>query len=139
VTDVKAMTSNRPYLIRAMYEWINDNGMTPHLVVDSAHPDLRVPRQAVRDGKVVLNIAPRAVAGFDVGEAYVSFHARFSGVSQEVFVPLAAVQAIYALESGQGMMLPEDNANTRSVGAAATPSPEDVPPPRKGPSLRVVK
>src|SRR3546814_1137223 len=66
------MTSNRPYLVRAMYEWINDNGMTPHLVVDSAHPDLRVPRQAVRDGKVVLNIAPRAVAGFDVGEAYVS-------------------------------------------------------------------
>jgi stringent starvation protein B len=140
VNDVKAMTSNRPYLIRAMYEWINDNGMTPHLVVDSAHPDLRVPQQAVRDGKVVLNIAQRAVAGFDVGDAYVSFHARFSGVSKEVFVPLAAVQAIYALESGQGMMLPEDNASAQGVGAQeSAPPPDDAPPPRKGPSLRVVK
>lgn len=137
MSDVKAMTSNRPYLVRAMYEWINDNGMTPHLVVDSAHPDLRVPRQAVRDGKVVLNIAPRAVAGFDVGDAWISFHARFSGASHEVFVPLAAVQAIYALESGQGMMLPEDNAGTQSVGH--TPPPDDAPPPRKGPRLRVIK
>lgn len=144
MSDAPTMTSNRPYLIRAMYEWINDNGMTPHLVVDAAHPDLRVPPQAVRDGKVVLNIAARAVAGLELGDALIRFQARFSGVSQTVLLPIAAVQAIYALESGQGMMLPEDGsmASAPSGSAAASePGPPDDAggAPRKGGHLRVIK
>lgn len=143
MTDAPTMTSNRPYLIRAMYEWINDNGMTPHLVVDAAHPDLRVPAQAVRDGKVVLNIAARAVAGLELGDAFIRFQARFAGVSQSVLLPISAVQAIYALESGQGMMLPEDGAIASSSQDPATPSepspPDDGGGPRKGGHLRVIK
>lgn len=145
MSDAPTMTSNRPYLIRAMYEWINDNGMTPHLVVDAAHPDLRVPPQAVRDGKVVLNIAARAVAGLELGDAVIRFQARFSGVSQSVLLPVAAVQAIYALESGQGMMLPDDGAMASAPSATAATPTESAPPddagggPRKGGHLRVIK
>lgn len=144
MSEAPTMTSNRPYLIRAMYEWINDNGMTPHLVVDAAHPDLRVPPQAVRDGKVVLNIAARAVAGLELGDAVIRFQARFAGVSQSVMLPIGAVQAIYALESGQGMMLPDDGALASSSQEPATPS-EPSPPddsgggPRKGSHLRIIK
>lgn len=134
------MTSNRPYLIRAMVEWINDNGMTPHLVVDAAHPDLRVPAQAVHEGKVVLNIAARAVAGLQIDSAWISFHARFSGVSHEVFVPMPAVQAVYALESGQGMMLPPEEAISPAGQPAPGPAPDDGgSAPQRGPRLRVVK
>lgn len=134
------MTSNRPYLIRAMLEWINDNGMTPHLVVDAAHPDLRVPAQAVHEGKVVLNIAARAVVGLQIDSAYIQFHARFSGVSHEVFVPMSAVQAIYAAESGQGMMLPPEDASTPAGQQPPGPDPDDGgQAPQRGSHLRVVK
>jgi stringent starvation protein B len=132
-----AMTSNRPYLIRAMHEWIGDNGMTPYLLVDAAFPGVRVPPHSIKDGRVVLNVAPRAVAQLELGNQFIRFQARFSGVSQTVEFPVAAVQAIYAQETGQGMMLPQD-------GETAAPEPEPEPTsggeaPRKGPHLRVVK
>lgn len=110
------MTSNRPYLIRAVYEWIADNGMTPHLLVDAQHAGLRVPHQAVKDGRVVLNIAARAVNQLELGNEDIRFLARFGGVSQSVRVPLPAVLAIYALESGQGMALPDDSGMAESGG-----------------------
>ncbi|MBB5015171.1 ClpXP protease specificity-enhancing factor [Rehaibacterium terrae] len=134
------MTSNRPYLIRAMYEWIGDNGMTPYLLVDASHPGVQVPPQAVQEGRVVLNIAPRAVAQLELGNQEIRFMARFSGVSQPVLVPVAAVHAIYAQETGQGMMLPAEEGGA----TALEPGPEDGPPedgggaPRRG-HLRVVK
>jgi stringent starvation protein B len=130
-----AMTSNRPYLIRAMHEWIGDNGMTPYLLVDAAFPGVQVPAQAVKDGRVVLNVAPRAVAQLELGNQFIRFHARFSGVSQTVELPIASVQAIYAQETGQGMMLPQD-------GETPAPDPEPMTggePPKKGSHLRVVK
>ena len=131
-----AMTSNRPYLIRAMHEWIGDNGMTPYLLVDAAFPGVRVPSHSIKDGRVVLNVAPRAVAQLELGNQFIRFQARFSGVSQTVELPVAAVQAIYAQETGQGMMLPQD-------GESAAPEPEPGSgggePPKKGPHLRVVK
>ena len=133
-----AMSSNRPYLIRAMHEWIGDNGMTPYLLVDAAFPGVHVPPQAIKDGKVVLNVAPRAVAQLELGNQMIRFHARFGGVSQSVELPVAAVQAIYAQETGQGMMLPQE-------GEAAAPEPEPEPSggggeaPKKGAHLRVVK
>lgn len=132
------MTSNRPYLIRAMHEWIGDNGMTPYLLVDAGFPGVMVPSQAVKDGRVVLNVAPRAVAQLELGNQFIRFQARFSGVSQSVELPIAAVQAIYAQETGQGMMLPQEGEN-----AAPDPDPTSVGPgseaPKKGSHLRIVK
>ncbi len=110
------MTSNRPYLLRAVYEWICDNGLTPHIVVDATRPNVVVPPQAVSDGRVVLNLAPRAVTRMEIGNDVITFMARFGGVSQAVSVPVAAVQAIYARENGQGMLLAED-----APGAVAPP------------------
>lgn len=121
------MTSNRPYLLRAVHEWICDNGLTPYIVVDAAQPDLRVPPQAVSDGRVVLNLAPRAVSRLEIGNDAITFMARFSGVSHPVTVPIGAVQAIYARENGQGMLLAEDIAGTVT---ADSPESSSVPPPR---------
>ena len=133
-----AMTSSRPYLLRALYEWINDNQMSPHLLVDAGREGVQVPRSAIKDGRVVLNIAPRAVAQLDIGSREIRFLARFGGVSQQVIVPVGAVLAIYPQETGQLIMLPEEEAD-------AAPPPPDEPPdapadgPRKGAHLRVVK
>ena len=133
----RAMSSNRPYLIRAMYEWISDNGMTPYLLVDAGHEGVDVPSSAVKDGRVVLNVAARAVAQLELGNQWIRFMARFSGVSHSVNVPVPAVEAVYAQETGQGMMLPPDEEGT------APPQPEpplpDASPPKRGPHLRVVK
>ena len=136
--DAPSMTSNRPYLLRALYEWIGDNDMTPHLLVDATSEGVVVPKPAVKDGRVVLNIAARAVAGLEMGNRELRFKARFGGVSHTVVVPMAAILAIYAQETGQGMMLPEDG------GALPADPPADAPePPEDGPKrgghLRVVK
>ncbi len=129
-----AMSSNRSYLLRAMYEWISDNGLTPYLLVDANAPAVRVPRGVVKDGRVVLNVAARAVTQLDLGREYVRFLARFGGVSQVVEVPMGALLAIYAQENGQGMMFPAED------GSVPPPVPASEPPPaKKGPSLRVVK
>src|ERR1041385_198496 len=125
------MTSNRPYLLRAMYEWIADNGMTPYILVDAAGAGVNVPKSAIKDGRVVLNIAARAVAQLELGKDQVRFMARFSGVSQVVEVPMAAILAIYAQENGQGMMFPTENQSPPPAAPDAAA--------KKGPHLRVVK
>ena len=130
-----AMSSNRPYLIRAMYEWSSDNGMTPYLLVDAGKEGVEVPSAAVKDGRVVLNVASRAVAQLELGNQWIRFMARFSGVSHSVMVPVPAVEAIYAQETGQGMMLPPDG----EVAPPPQPEPPEAAPPRRGPQLRVVK
>jgi stringent starvation protein B len=127
------MTSNRPYLLRAMYEWIADNGMTPYILVDAAAPGVIVPRSAIKDGRVVLNIAARAVAQLELGKDRVRFMARFSGVSQSVEAPMSAILAIYAQENGQGMMFPAETNPPPPVTTA------DEPAAKKGSHLRVVK
>ena len=129
MTDsLPTMTSHRPYLLRALYEWIADNGMTPHILVDASQPGVRVPAHTVKDGRVVLNIADRAVARLELDNDAVRFTARFGGVSHPVMVPVSAVLAIYARETGQGMALPDD-------GGAAEPPPDDDPtPPDDGPA-----
>jgi stringent starvation protein B len=139
--DAPRMTSHRPYLLRALYEWIADNGMTPHLLVDATQPGVHVPAHTVKDGKVVLNIAERAVAQLELGIDAVRFTARFGGVSQPVKVPVAAVLAIYARETGQGMALPDDAA---ASGPDEPPdpmpdAPDDAAAGRRGSHLRVVK
>ena len=145
------MTSHRPYLLRALWEWIADNGMTPHLLVDARQPGVRVPAHTVKDGKVVLNIADRAVAKLEMGNDMVSFSARFAGVSQSVQVPVTAILAIYARETGHGMALPEEIGASQAASApggedleATEPGDngpdDDTPqPPKRGAHLRIVK
>ncbi|HDS1113866.1 TPA: ClpXP protease specificity-enhancing factor, partial [Pluralibacter gergoviae] len=108
--DVSQLTPRRPYLLRAFYEWLLDNQLTPHLVVDVTLPDVRVPMEYARDGQIVLNIAPRAVGNLELSNDEVRFSARFGGVPRQVSVPLAAVLAIYARENGAGTMFEPEAA-----------------------------
>ena len=151
------MTSQRPYLLRALYEWVVDNGMTPHVLVDAQMPGVKVPRHAVKEGRIVLNIAERAVTRLDIGNDAVRFTARFAGVSQAVNVPLYAVIALYSRETGQGMALPPDPGGAGSPPGLegtvpvtdapdlASPTPDDEAPrdpgdpPKRGSHLRIVK
>ncbi len=119
--DSSQMSSQRPYLLRALYEWIADNGMTPHVLVNASMPRVRVPLHAVKEGRIVLNIAERAVAKLELGNELLRFTARFAGVSQTVSVPLEAVIAIYARETGQGMALPEEARATSTAPVASGP------------------
>ncbi len=97
------MTSNKPYFIRALYEWILDNNCTPYIVVDATLPFVEVPEQFITEGKIILNILPSATHNLFLGDDWITFSARFSGVSQEINVPIGAVAAIYAQENGEGM------------------------------------
>ena len=126
-TGAFEMTSSRPYLLRAVYEWIADNGLTPQIVVDAQHEQVRVPTAYVRDGKIVLNVSSTAVRGLSLGNERVEFSARFGGASFDVFVPVGAVLAIMARENGTGMSFPDAG--------------DDRPPPqpRRRPNLKVVK
>jgi stringent starvation protein B len=129
------MTSSRPYLVRAMYQWIIDNGMTPHILVDAAADGVLVPEAHIQDGKIVLNIAPMAIQGLTLGDADITFSARFGGKSQNLSVPQPAVLAIYARENGQGMMFSEDDDD----GFATSSDDEHPDPDKPRPTLRVVK
>ena len=142
------MSSNRPYLLRAIYDWISDNNLTPYVLVDAGFAGVRVPPQVVKNGQVVLNLAMRAVANLDLGNEWISFQARFSGVSQTIQIPVQAVLALYAQENGQGMMFPADE-DGGDMPPPSAPEPDDTPPtpatddsdkPKRGaPHLRVVK
>ncbi len=114
------MTSNRPYLVRAIYEWIVDNRCTPHIVVDARDARVRVPREFVRDGQIVLNVSPSAVGQFSWDNNEIAFTARFGGVPRSMVVPMWAVTAIYARENGEGM----------GFGAADTPDDEQASEPQ---------
>ncbi len=130
------MSSNRPYLIRAMWEWISDNGMTPHLLVDAEQPGVEVPRQFVEDGRIVLNVSGNAVLNLDLGNDYISFGARFSGTPMDVLIPVEAVLGIYARENGQGMLFPEQEGDD---GSPPDDEPEPPRPSGDRPTLKVVK
>lgn len=132
------MTPSRPYLLRALYDWISDNGLTPHIVVDATYPGVEVPPAAVRDGKVVLNIALRAVDQLELGDERLRFLARFGGVSHAVSIPTAAVTAIYARENGVGMVFPEDETGRPEGDLAPDPEGDGGGAPRRG-HLRIVK
>ncbi|MFZ4833236.1 ClpXP protease specificity-enhancing factor [Rouxiella sp. Mn2063] len=108
--EMTDMTPRRPYLLRAFYDWLLDNQLTPHLVVDVTLPGVLVPMEFARDGQIVLNIAPRAVGNLELGNKDVRFNARFGGVPREVFVPISAVLAIYARENGAGTMFEPEPA-----------------------------
>jgi len=129
-------TAQRPYLLRAMHEWMSDNGLTPQLIVDAVHPGVEVPERFVEDGKIILNISHSATRALQLGNEEVSFEARFGGVSRIVRVPLPAVLGIYARESSQGLVFAADEYG--ADGQGTTPPPGDEPPPQR-PTLRVIK
>ena len=104
------MKSRRPYLLRAMHEWISDSDCTPHIVVDAAMKGVDVPRQYVRDGKIVLNLSWNATAQLSMGSDEISFNGRFGGASMTVRIPIDAVLAVYARETGQGMIFADDES-----------------------------
>lgn len=115
--DFTETSSTRPYLIRALYEWCTDNGLTPHLSV-KVNERVQVPTEFVRDGEIVLNIGLDATHALQLGNDYIEFKARFGGVAREIMVPVDQVMAIYARENGQGMSFP----------VSAPKSPDAVPP-----------
>lgn len=139
------MISTKPYFFRAIYQWAADNGFTPQIVVDAAVPGVTVPRQYVKDGQIVLNISPGAVSNFTMDNESLSCAARFSGRSLKVDIPLDAVLAIYARETGHGIYFKPDSGAGAGAGdesaAASTPQPEARPakPQPQRPHLQLVK
>lgn len=104
------LKSRRPYLLRAMHEWISDNLQTPHIVVDASIAGVEVPRQYVQGGKIILNVSLSATSSLNLGNEHVSFRARFGAATYDVMVPIAAVLGIYARETGQGMIFSETDS-----------------------------
>jgi len=115
------MTPSRPYLMRGLYEWILDNDSTPYVLVDANIMGVQVPMEFVNDGQIVLNVSPSAVRDLLINNDALSFNARFAGVPQNVYVPIVAVLAIYAKESGEGMVFGNE---------AGAPDPNDPQPPK---------
>lgn len=139
-----SMTSTRPYLLRAIYEWLVDNACTPQILVDAHVPGTQVPQQYLdKHGHILLNISPTAVQDFCMDLTAVAFNARFGGVPHRLYIPCSAIEGIYARENGQGMMFGPESAEP--------PEPPVSPPPLtsgsteknvtniKRPGLRVVK
>lgn len=166
MTATPTMTPFRPHLLRAFYEWLVANDLTPHLVVNADIPGVRVPRQYVKDGQIVLNIAPAAVGQLQLGDVEISFSVRFGGTPFAVRMPIAAVAAIYARENGAGTTFSDepglalgDLAEDSDADQAAAPAvdlavvtsatdddsdggdepPPATPPKRRGGHLKVVK
>jgi len=125
------MTSLKPYLIRSIYEWIIDNQLTPHLLVDADNSEAILPQDYIENGKIVLNLRPEAIQDLTLGNEEIQFNARFSGTAMHIVTPTSAVLAIYAKENGKGMMFdPEEYDNE-------TPPPAEKKPTK--PNLRIVK
>ena len=136
------MTSSRPYIIRALYDWILENQCTPYVLVDAFGKGVEVPQEHVKDGQIVLNISPTAVQSISIANEVVEFDGRFGGIPKKVVVPIRSVLGIYAKENGQGMMFeseepsdptdpPKERDNNKKEGLSATRA--------KKPSLKIVK
>lgn len=132
------MTSSRPYLIRAMYDWIVDNGLTPHLLVFAEEEGVIVPREFVEEGKIVLNINPSAVRGLHIGNEEITFSGRFSGSPMDIVVPVHCAVAIYTRENGKGMVFSPDDGDTPPDGTTPDHSNDEKKETSK-PALRIVK
>ena len=128
------LTPTRPYMVRAIFEWLEDNNLTPHIMVDATQPNVTVPVEYVQDGRIVLNIASRATGNLVINNDFINFHARFGGVSQELWVPMQAVMGIYARENSQGMFFDPteyDNAPQSEINASQPTESTDVQRPKR--------
>lgn len=137
------MKARRPYLLRALHEWISDSGETPHIVVDAAAAGVIVPRKYVKDGKILLNVSTSATHMLKLGNDFVSFESTFEGTNYAVQVPVRAILGIYARETGQGMIFPEGDADADSDATDAAPAAPKAGKPisahPKRPKLHIVK
>ena len=129
------MTSNRPYLIRALYEWLVDNDLTPYLLVDANRESVRVPTAYVDEGRIVLNVSPNAVRDLSLGNDLIAFEARFGGTAFSISLPPDAVLGVYARENSKGMLFPEESPDDPQPPTPTRPTPS----PNSKPSLKVVK
>jgi stringent starvation protein B len=138
------MNSSKPYIIRALHEWISENDCTPLVLVNSKNEDVQIPSGIDEDGKVVLNVSYGATKNLEIINEGILFDARFSGVSQNLFVPIESILAIYARENGQGMMfgdneeLPDPPKNLKSAKETQDKNKESKKPRDKS-FLKVVK
>lgn len=132
------MTPSRSYLLSALHQWITDNELTPYLAVDARVQGVMVPEQFTLDDQLVLNVSYSAVQQLTIDQQGVSFNARFGGVPMNVFIPVAAVLAIYAKENGQGMGFGMEPGAEELMQLAEQP-PEDPPPSTTGPVSVVSK
>jgi len=131
------MTPSKPYLIRALYQWLLDNQMTPYILADTSSDDVLVPRGVANDGKVVLNLAPSAIQDLQMTNDYLSFSARFNGVAQDVYCPMPSILAIYARENGEGMMFSAESEGSQSPDTETLENGQSKKPSKPG--LKVVK
>ncbi len=145
----QVMTSNQPYLLRAFYDWIVDNDLTPYIVVDATRDYVDVPQEFIKDGQIVLNISPSACVAFSLDNEMLSFQARFGGQPRKLSMPCQAILAIYARENGAGTVFATEEELSPPVDATTEPKIQDAEkvsvesqkkPPRKGkPTLKVIK
>lgn len=149
------MTSNQPYLLRAFFDWIVDNELTPYIVVDARNELAEVPQEFVKDGQIVLNISPSACVNFYLDKDGLSFQARFGGQPRRISMPCQAVMAIYARENGAGTVFATEDEMMPAAESLSEDAPDSAPkpvdektdtqadapvPPKKGkPSLKVIK
>jgi len=133
------MTSSRPYLLRAIYDWIVDNGLTPYMLVNANVENVMIPTEYVSNGKIILNVAPTAVNDLEIENDEVHFNARFSGNPMYVSVPMPATMAIYAKENGRGMVFTDDDDIPPSPDDDSNDGPDKSKSKTKQPNLRVVK
>lgn len=136
---MSTMTSNQPYLLRAFFDWIVDNGLTPYIVVNAKVAGVEVPQEHVKDGQIVLNVSPSACANFALDYQFLSFQARFSGVPRRIVMPCHAVLAIYARENGAGTVFTYEHDDSVAEAPSSAPPSEAVTPAKGKPSLKVVK
>jgi len=138
------MTPTRPYLLRAFFEWIHDNDMTPYLLVEASSPDVVVPQDFVENGRIVLNISPDAVVDLTLENEFVAFNAQFLGAPFDVYIPIEAVKAVYAKETGRGMFFrPEDAEGDKAPGTPVlrvtqNPEKKNIVPSKSRAHLSVV-
>jgi stringent starvation protein B len=128
--------SRKPYLLRAMHQWMTDSGFTPHVIVKADAEGADLPLAYASEGKIVLNISYSATQNLDLANDWIAFQARFSGVVQQVRFPVAAVLGVYARETGEGMVFSEQDNVPPPTGPGGGTTPEET---RPRPQLKVVK
>jgi stringent starvation protein B len=138
--DTPILTSTKPYLIRALYEWITDNECTPYVIVNADATDVEVPRKYIEDGRIILNVSEEAVRDLQVTNEFLEFNARFNGVATQVYTPVSAILAIYAQENGHGMVFSDDdNLDQPSPEGSKVKKAIKRPDPNSKPNFKVIK
>jgi len=139
--DTTVLTSTKPYLVRALYEWINDNNCTPYIIVNAEADDVEVPKQYIEDGRIILNVSADAVRDLQITNDFLEFNARFNGVATQVYTPISAILAIYAQENGHGMVFNEEESQGTTPPQGGKKSKPEIkrPDPNMKPHFKIIK